>query len=267
MSSRLARSLAVVLLLAALHGAAAPPKKKKGTPAPPPTPAQVEPELKAAPPLQPVAAEPAFSPPPAQPSPPPPQRVAASEPELAPLPKISRRAGLSVQATGGILVPFSSLGVGGRADLRAAYWLESIPLALSLGVAFEQHTSRTPTFFAPPAGGFDPAALDNQTLLPFELGVLAAPFRDDKNRVHLGVSYALLTVWSQTLALGGAVLERGVGQEIAGEAGYTRRLGALELTVRLRYSVRKTAVGARSSSLELPWYQTFGVLAGLGFWL
>lgn len=195
------------------------------------------------------------------------EREPEPEPELAPLPRLTRRAGFSLQATGGILVPFSVLGVGGRADLRAAYWLQDFPLTLSLGVAFEQHSSRSAAFFRPPAGGFDEAAVDNQTLLPFELGLLAALLRDDRNRVHLGVSYALLTVWSQTLALGSEVLERGAGHEIAGEAGYTRRLGALELTFRLRYSVRRTAVGARSSSLELPWYQTFGVLAGLGFWL
>ena len=267
MPSRWTRLLAVALLLGALHSAAAPQKKKKGVPPPPPTPAKVEPELKPAPSLQPVAGEPAAPPPSETPSAPPARVVEREpEPELAPLPRLARRAGLSVQATGGILVPFSALGVGGRADLRAAYWLENLPLALSLGVAFEQHSSRSAAFFGPP-GGFDGAALANQTLLPFELGVLAAPFRDDSNRVHLGASYALLTVWSQTLALGGEVLERGAGHEIAGEAGYTRRLGALELTVRVRYSVRRTAVGARTSSLELPWYQTFGLLAGLGFWL
>lgn len=241
-------------------------KKKVGRP-PPPAPARVQPELKAAPLLPPVSIELPATLPPAQPPPAPAAPEVVESPPKPELGTLSRRAGLSVQATGGILVPFSSLGVGGRADLRAAFWLESLPLAVGLGVAFEQHTSRGPAHFAPPAGGFDEGAIDNQTLLPFELGLLAALLRDERNRVHLGASYALLTVWAQTLALGAEVQERGAGHEIAGEAGYTRRVGVLELTVRLRYSVRRTVVGARSESLELPWYQTFGVLAGLGFWL
>jgi hypothetical protein len=166
-----------------------------------------------------------------------------------------------------VVTPFSGLRVGGRAAVRASYWLGTLPLAASLGVAFEQHTSRSAVFFPPPVGGLDQATLDNQTLLPFEVGVQAALFRDGKNRVHLGASYGLLAVWSQTVALGDTVLERGIGHEVAGEAGYTRRLGMLELTVAVRYSVRKTTVGARTASIELPWYQTFGVVAGLGFWL
>ncbi|MDP2270617.1 MAG: hypothetical protein Q8N23_13350 [Archangium sp.] len=262
MHLRLTRWLTAALLLTALHAVAAPTKKKKVS-APPPA-AKVESELKSAPTLSPVVAEPEA---PAPLSAPPPVVQREPEPELTPLPKLGRRAGVSVQATGGVLVPFSSLGVGGRAELRAAYWLEKLPLALSVGVAFEQHTSRSAARFAPPAGGFDEAAVDNQTLLPLELSLLAALFSDASNRVHLGAGYALLPVWSQTLALGSEVLERGVGHEVAAEAGYTRRWGALELTLRLRYSVRRTAVGARSASLELPWYQTFGALAGLGFWL
>ncbi len=265
MPSRLTRWLTAALLLTALHTVAAPTKKKKVAAPPPPPAARVESELKSAPTLPPVVAVPDA------PAPltalPPPAVQREPEPELTALPKLGRRAGLSVQATGGVLVPFSSLGVGGRAELRAAYWLEKLPLALCVGVAFEQHTSRSAALFAPPAGGFDEAAVDNQTLLPLELSLLAALFSDAKNRVHLGAGYALLPVWSQTLALGSEVSERGVGHEVAAEAGYTRRLGALELTLRLRYSVRRTAVGARSASLELPWYQTFGVLAGLGFWL
>lgn len=215
--------------------------------------------------MPPVAATPTavILPPPTPPAPA--AVVVVEEQELTPLPKLSRQGGLSVQATGGVVVPFSGLGVGGRAALRASYWLGKLPLAVSLGVAFEQHTSRSAVSFAPPAGGLDAATLDNQTLLPFEVGVQAALFRDEKNRVHLGASYGLLAVWSQTVALGDAVLERGLGHEISGEAGYTRRLGALELTLAVRYSVRKTAVGFRTSSIELPWYQTFGVVAGLGF--
>lgn len=247
-----------LFLLSASSQAAPTPKKKGGAPkvVSPPAPSD-PPELKPAPVMQPVAA-------------PPPVVVAApaaveAEPELTPLPKLPPPGGLSVQATGGVVTPFSGLKVGGRAALRASYWFGTLPIAASLGVAFEQHTSRSAVFFAPPAGGLDEATLENQTLLPFEVGAQAALFRDGKNRVHLGASYGLLAVWSQTGALGDTVLERGVGHEVAGEAGFTRRLGMLELAVAVRYSVRKTAVGARTASIELPWYQTFGVVAGLGF--
>lgn len=167
---------------------------------------------------------------------------------------------------GGVVVPFSGLGLGGRAELRFARWLGAVPLGVSLGLAFEQHTSRSAVTFAPPAGGLDLAALDNQTLLPIELALLASPWRDGNNRLHLGASYGLLAVWSEAIALGSSVRESGLGHEVAGEAGYTRRLGALELTLKLRYSVRRTAIGPRTASIELPWYQTFGVVAGLGFW-
>ena len=270
MESRLL--FAVLVALTAVVSVAAPPKKKQQKPAA---------ETKTVPAIQPVPLEPTPAPAPAPvptPSAPPPaasvpapevrvveQKVA--DPELTPLPKLAPRGGLSVQATGGVIVPFGGLQVGGRAELRASYWLGKLPLAISLGVAFEQHTSRTAAFFAPRAGGLDENTLDNQTLLPFEVGALVALFRDEHNRVHLGANYGLMAVWSQTVALGDSVVESGVGHEVSGEAGYTRRIGQLELTLKLRYSVRRTVVGPRTSSIELPWYQTFGVVAGLGFFL
>lgn len=272
MELRIARAFALGLLLLGTLSHGAPPHKKKGKAAP----AQAPSELKAAPPVAPVAEtlpEPAAPPPPSRPSPAPPSPAApapapevAAEPELAPLVNVTRLDSWSIQAVGGVVVPFSTLGVGGRAELRVARWLGAVPLGASLGVAFEQHTSRGAVTFAPPAGGLDEATLDNQTLLPIELALLASPWRDEQNRLHLGASYGLLAVWSETIALGSTALERGVGHEVAAEAGYTRRVGALELTLKLRYSVRRTAVGPRTSTIELPWYQTFGVVAGLGFW-
>ena len=119
MPSRLTRWLTAALLLTALQAVAAPTKRKKVA-APPPAPAaKVESELKSAPTLPPVVAVPDAPAPLSALPPPVVQRQA--EPELTALPKLGRRAGLSVQATGGVLVPFTSLGVGGRAELRAAY--------------------------------------------------------------------------------------------------------------------------------------------------
>ena len=268
-----------VFLLTAIAWAESPKKKGgRGGPKTPPVSSPARSELKPSPVMEPVAVEPAPSttqprtlPAPASSTlpltaPRPAVVETAEQEELTPLPRLRGAQGLSVQATGGVLGPLTGLGPGGRAALRATWWLGKVPLAASLAVAFEQHTSRSATTFAPPAGGLDASTLDNQTLLPFEVGVQAALFRDEKNRVHLGVSYSLLAVWSQTIALGDSVLERGVGHEVAGEAGYTRRLGVLELAIAVRYSVRRPAVGARTSAIEAPWYQTLGVMAGLGLW-
>ena len=53
---------------------------------------------------------------------------------------------------------------------------------------------------------------------------------------------------------------------MAGELAYARRFGPVELEVRARYSVRRTAVGLTTTAMEPPWYQTAGVLLGLGLW-
>lgn len=57
-----------------------------------------------------------------------------------------------------------------------------------------------------------------------------------------------------------------MGHEFAGELTFARRIGSVELSLTGRYSVRRTAVGAGTTAMELPWYQTAGVLLGLGLW-
>jgi hypothetical protein len=141
--------------------------------------------------------------------------------------------------------------------------LGSLPLRASLGVAFEQHTFKTTAMLAPPAGGLEVAVLDNQTLLPLEVVLRLALVHDTHQRLDLGAGYGLLLVWAQTSALGTTQLERGVGHDLLGELSYARRLGPVELLARVRYSVRKTGVGRVSSTAELPWYQSLGVLVGV----
>lgn len=206
------------------------------------------------------------SPPPApvvsEASPPP----AATTEELVPLPALSPRAGLLLEAAGGVIIPFQVLGVGGRGEVRASWLLAQAPLGFSLSVGFEQHTAKTSAFIAPPAGGLDPAALDNQTLYPVQLLAHLLLLRDERNRLQLGAGYAALITWSQTQALGSTREESGLGHEVAGELAYARRFGSVELEVRARYSVRRTAVGRSTTAMELAWYQTAGLLLGLGLW-
>jgi hypothetical protein len=162
-------------------------------------------------------------------------------------------------------MPFSVLGIGGRGELRVSYVLD-VPLAFSLGAAFEQHTAKRAATFVPPAGGFDPAALDNQTVFPVEVLAHVLLLRDEQNRLSIGAGYGLLTVWSNPEALGKLTSETGVGHEFVLEGGYARRFGSFEILARARYSVRRTAVGHLTSQIELPWYQTAGVLVGAGLW-
>lgn len=194
---------------------------------------------------------------------PPPVVVVREEPaaHLAP------RSGLLLQAAGGVVVPFQVFGVGGRGEVRVSWLMANLPLAFSLSFGFEQHTAQAAALLAPPAGGFDPAGLDNQTLYPAQVLAHLLLLRDPANRLQLGAGYALLIAWSQTQALGQAREESGVGHEVAGELAYARRFGSIELDVRARYSVRRTAVGPVTTAMELPWYQTAGVLVGLGLWL
>lgn len=183
--------------------------------------------------------------------------------ELTPLTPAAPRAGFVLQAQGGPVIPFAVLGVGGRGELRLSYFF-SAPLGVSLSAGFEQHAGRAAALFGPPAGGYDPAALDNQTVFPVQVLAHVPLLRDEQNRVDLAAGYSLLTVWSQAQALGRARNETGVGHEFALEGGYARRLGGIELQVRARYSLRRTAVGPLTATIELPWYQTAGVLVGLG---
>lgn len=176
------------------------------------------------------------------------------------------RSGLLLQASGGVIIPFSVLGVGGRGEVRASVLLSSAPLGFSFSAGIEQHSAKTAAFLPPPAGGFDAAALDNQSLFPLQLLAHLFLLRDTHNRLQLGAGYGLIIVSTVTQALGRTRDESGVGHEVAGELAYARRFGPIELSLTARYSVRRTAVGAGSTAMELPWYQTAGVLLGLGVW-
>jgi hypothetical protein len=186
--------------------------------------------------------------------------------EPVPLPVLAPRSGLLLGAAGGVVVPFSVLGAGGRGEVRVSWVLAKAPLAFSLSFGFEQHTATTTAFIPPPAGGLERAGIDNQTLYPAQLLVHVLLWRDERNRLQLGAGYAALVAWSETQALGKQREESGVGHEVAGELAYARRFGPVELEVRARYSVRRTAVGLTTTAMEPPWYQTAGVLLGLGLW-
>lgn len=174
------------------------------------------------------------------------------------------RGGLVLSARGGVVIPFHVLGVGGRAEVRGSYALPSLPLGLSLSAGFEQHAATTSAMLPPPRGGFDAAALDNQTLFPLQALVHVLFLCDGANTVGLAAGYGALITWTQTQALGVSAQELGLGHEVLGELSYARRLGALELEVTARYGVRRTAVGRATTALELPWYQAAGVLVGVG---
>ena len=256
-------SLLIGLLIALGTPAAAAGKKAKvparsapvsAEPAPVPPPPE---ELKPAPPPSP-AAEPVVV------AAPPPPVIVAQE---APAPAKASSAGLLLEAAGGVVVPFNVLGVGGRGEIRGSWLLANVPLGFSVSFGFEQHSAKASAFLAPPAGGFDAAGLDNQTLYPAQvMAHLLLLLRDEHHRLQLGAGYAALITWTQTQALGKAREESGLGHELAGEFAYARRFGVVELDVRLRYSVRRTAVGPFTTAMELPWYQTAGVLIGLGLW-
>jgi hypothetical protein len=177
-----------------------------------------------------------------------------------------RGSGLLLGVAGGVVAPFSVLGAGGRGEVRGSWLLDHAPLGFSLSFGFEQHTGTTAAFFPSPAGGYEGAGIDNQTLYPAQALVHLLLVRDEKNRLQLGAGYALLIAWSHTQALGKQREESGVGHEVGGELGYARRFGSLELELRARYSVRRTAVGPSTAAMELPWYQTAGLLLGVSLW-
>lgn len=232
---------------------------------------------KAVPKTDPVSAQPTPAPPPPEelkPAPPPPTPVVVVAPpppvvvvaQEAPAPAKPSSSGLLIEAFGGVVIPFNVLGIGGRGELRGSWLLANAPLAFSVSFGFEQHSAKTSAFLAPPAGGFEAAGLDNQTLYPAQVMAHLLLLRDEHNRLQLGAGYAALITWTQTQALGQTREESGLGHEIAGELAYARRFGLIELDFRLRYSVRRTAVGPYTTAMELPWYQTAGVLVGLGLW-
>ena len=254
-------TLSLASLLVAAPTLAAPKAKAKGGKTAPAT------ELKPAP-AEPLAPPPTPVRPPAPVAAPSAPLVEAAPPplvsgELTPVASAAPQAGFVLQAQGGAVIPFAVLGVGGRGELRLSYFFTA-PLGVSLSAGFEQHAGHAAALFAPPAGGYDPAGLDNQTVFPVQVLAHVPVLRDEHNRVDLAAGYGLLAVWSQAQALGRTRNESGVGHEFALEAGYARRLGAVELQVRARYSLRRTAVGPLTATMELPWYHTAGVLVGLG---
>jgi hypothetical protein len=172
---------------------------------------------------------------------------------------------LLLGALGGALFPFSVLGAGVKAEAVLEYHLATAPFGATLGVGYERHTATTAVMFTPPAGGYDPAAIENQTLVPIELALVYSPIRDEATRVQLGAGYGLIPTFTQAQSLGSTASESGLGQEASLEAGYTRKLGPVELLVRARYALRHTAVGARTAVMELSWYQSAGILVGCGF--
>jgi hypothetical protein len=225
------------------------------------------PTMSAQPPPPPAVEElkPAPAPPPVAPVEVAPAPVAAPAKEELP-PVSSVRSGLLLQVAGGAVIPFSVLGVGGRGEVRASWLFAKVPLGLSLSFGFEQHTAQTAAFITPPAGGFEPVGLDNQTLFPAQVLAHVLLLRDEHNRLQLGAGYALLIAWTQAQALGKTRDESGLGHEVGAELAYSRRFGSIELEVRARYSVRRTAVGPYTAAMELPWYQAAGLLIGLGLW-
>lgn len=252
------RLLPLLFLLPGLALAAPKVKPRKNAPAAAPAPAP------AATPPAPLVEPTPVAPPTASAAAPAPAVPSAPEvDELVPLPPVRPKTRFVLGAAGGVVVPTAVLGVGGRGEVRLTVVLDA-PLGFSVSAGFEQHAGRAAVQFAPPAGGFDPAALDNQTLFPLQVLVHGLLLRDEANRVDVAAGYGLLTTWSDAQALGQVRLESGVGHEVALEAGYSRRVGAFELSARARYSLRRTAVGPLTTALELPWYQTAGVLLGVG---
>lgn len=165
----------------------------------------------------------------------------------------------------GVSVPLRVLSAGVRTGARFGVRVGSLPLWVAAGVGYEMHSARTERQFAPPAGGFDAAVLERQQLLPIELGLWANLWSSPRNAVIGALHYGLVATWTTVEALGSTRAERGLGHQGSVELGYTRRLGAVELFVRARFSLRRTAVGASSRTVEPPWYPLFGFVAGGAF--
>lgn len=195
--------------------------------------------------------------------------VCALSAQAEPLAAQSSAAGerLRIEAEGGVAVPFSVLSVGPRAGARVGLLLGSLPVWVALGAGYEGHTARVERQFAPPAGGFDGAVLERQHLLPLELSLWARPLSDGSNALTLGLHYGLIAVWTTVEALGSSRFERGLGHQGSLEVGYGRRFGAVELFLRARLSLRRTAVGERTRTVEPGVYPLLGFVAGGAFGL
>lgn len=253
------RALLLLCALAAQPTSAAPkkPKAAQKAPAAVPRPAAPPVEDKLEVPRRPEPAPPVAPPNVVQSAPNEPV-----SPELAPPP---HPLGLFVGAEVGALAPLSVLTVGVRAAGRAEYRLvRDLPLLATLAIGFERHTANAARQFSPPAGGYEPFALETQIVLAIELGAVVEVWSNDRNALIAGLSYGLLSSWSKIAALGSTTAEFGMGHQVAIDAGYTRRFGSFSLFVRGRWAVRRTASGERTSTVESPWYQSLGLVVGAG---
>lgn len=266
---------------------AAPAAKKKGKAAAPATPAgssdsaggatapaqeELAPlvpasDLKAAPPpaepapVHTIVANPDLPPRPVEPAP------VAAAPAVV-LPAALNRAWL--EAWGGVAVPTAVLGVGPAAGLAFELrpWRDA-PLRAALRVGFERHLGRGPGLFlsTPQPRGFDPAVGETQLVVPIELGAVWEVVHPGNGALLVGASYSLLPTVSQTLALGAARSETGLGHGVTFELGYGHRFGDVELSLRARWGLRTTSVGPVSAVLEQSWYQVAGGVLTVGYCL
>ncbi len=228
--------------------------------------------------------------PPPPPTPPVPTKTASSADELAPPPPgtrvieaygdgkappmveaapgarpASEAHALVLSLSGGVTVPNAVFRVGPVTTLAAEFQPKAdLPVKARLAVGFEEHAGTAARIFRPPYGGYDAHAIDNQDLVPLEVGAVLVPWQSGDNALTVGASYGLLFVMTDATWLGTTRAERGLGHQFALEAGYTRSFGPWELSLKARYAARHTAVGIASSTIELPWYQLGGASLGLG---
>lgn len=170
---------------------------------------------------------------------------------------------LHLEFSGGVVVPNAVLNAGWRADLGASAQFGGVPVLPVLKVGFEQHTGQTAALIPPAGGGLDPALLAFQSLVPLELGLTVRALDAGPHRLDFSALFGLLVVNNTVTALGATTLERGLGEDVVAEGLYAYRFGTLAVHVRLRWSLRHTQVGRLTTAAELPWYQSFGALAGV----
>jgi len=210
-------------------------------------------------------------------NPDPPPRRAEPPPVVAAAPVVARPAALNrawLTAWGGVAVPIAVpvgvLGVGPAAgvafELRP--WTDA-PLRAALRVGFERHLGQGAGLFlsTPQPRGYDPAAAETQLLVPIDLGLVWEVVRPGNGALLLGASYSLIPTISQVAALGATGRESGLGHGVTFELGYGHRFGNVELSLRARWGVRTTSVGAVSSVLEQGWYQVAGGVLTVGYCL
>jgi hypothetical protein len=141
--------------------------------------------------------------------------------------------------------------------------MPTLPLLVSFGIGYERHTASAARLFPGAGGGFDPASLENQNVMPLELGLVFRAWESGTNALSVGASYGLLPTWTETMALGSLKNEQGVGQQVALDVGFEKDLGPVDAYLRARWALRTTDVGFRTSVIELPWYQSIGAVVGI----